>query len=140
MGPRMAEFVAVKDIEPQHPVRQPRRVKALVASMKKRGWVGRPLVVADFGPAGTMLGKRYLALTGTHRLAAVKKMREREIPAEVVDVSRWSYTEVRALDDAVLSEDKAAILEGRGRKKLARWVLEEGWPEYDGPGPARPRR
>jgi len=73
---------------------------------------------------------RYLALTGTHRLAALKKLGEPEAPAVVVDVSRWSYTDARTLDDVVKAEDRARLLERRGKVRLARWVREEGWPGY----------
>lgn len=131
MGLVVTELVPVKQIEPQHEVKDPAKARAIARSIRREGWRGRPLVVADFGRAGTLAGKRYLALTGTHRLAALRQLREKRAPAVVVDVARWSYEDARELDDAVKAEHKAGILERRGKRRLARWVLEEGWPEWD---------
>jgi ParB-like chromosome segregation protein Spo0J len=125
-----ALLIPLGEIEAQHRVTEPARKRALVRSMKAHGWTGRPIVVADFGRTGTLSDRRYLALNGTHRLAALVDLGAREVPAEVVDVSRWSYADARALDDAVKPADKARILWSRGKKRLARWIFEEGWPEF----------
>jgi len=128
----VATLVPVRDVEPQHPVTNRALVKALARSIEERGWSGRPLVVADYGPMGNLVGKRYLALNGTHRLAALKKLGQKKVPAVVVDVSRWPYTDARALDEALEPVDRADLLEAHRKNRLARWVLDEGWAAFDG--------
>jgi len=136
-GPLVGEALPLADVEPQHPVREPARRAALVKSIRLHGWRGRPIVVADFGRGLTAAGFRYLALTGTHRLAALRMLGSSDVPSVVVDVSGWPYADARALDYAEGPEDKAGILGAYGHRELAEWVFDEGWPEYDR---GRPRR
>ncbi|NTX08968.1 ParB N-terminal domain-containing protein [Myxococcus sp. CA040A] len=51
-------------ITPLHEVRDAAKLAALVESMRADGWVGRPLLVVDYGDGDGV------ALTGSHRHAA----------------------------------------------------------------------
>lgn len=59
------EQIDPRDIEPLHAIEDGALYEALVASMWRDGWQGRPLLVAE-----TADGLR--GLTGSHRLAAAK--------------------------------------------------------------------
>ncbi len=54
-------------IEPLHEVRDLNKFNEILTSMKKSGWIGRPLLLAE-GCNGLQ------ALTGSHRLAAAKSL------------------------------------------------------------------
>lgn len=63
-------------ITPRHEVRDVAHRDAIAASMSEDGWIGRPLVVVDSGDG-------YLALTGSHRLAAARLAGLDEVPVLV---------------------------------------------------------
>lgn len=73
-----AEEVSPKSIRPLHEVRDESKLAALVDAMETSGWVGRPLLVVDEG------GGDYVALTGSHRLAAAQAVRMSSVPVVVV--------------------------------------------------------
>ena len=54
-------------IEPLHGVRDKTKLNNIIESMKKDGWIGRPILIA-MGCNGLQ------ALTGSHRLAAAKSL------------------------------------------------------------------
>lgn len=60
------EDIDPRDIEPLHAVVDGALYEAIVASMWRDGWVGRPLLVAETAD-GELRG-----LTGSHRLAAAR--------------------------------------------------------------------
>lgn len=68
-------------VRPIHAPRDPEYVDTIVRSMSENGWLGRPLLVV---PAVSGIYK-YQALTGSHRLAAAKRVMLKTIPTLVVD-------------------------------------------------------
>lgn len=69
-----------KEIEPVNEIDKPDQVKRLTAIMRKEGWIGRPLLIADEGD-------RLQAYTGSHRLAAAVKAGLAEIPVVTIPVN-----------------------------------------------------
>ena len=67
-----------KNIEPPHEVRDKKKLINIINHMKLRGYVGRPILVVN-----TFNG--YFALSGSHRLAASKKLNIDEIPVYEID-------------------------------------------------------
>ena len=71
------DTLSIRDIihmRPLHPVWNKDKVNQLVKSLQNKGWVGRPLIYAQFGddPNNCL---RLLA-TGTHRQAALEKLND----------------------------------------------------------------
>ena len=58
-------------VRPPHPVTRPALAARLEASMRARGWVGRPVLVEQLARAGRD-GARYQGWTGSHRIAAAR--------------------------------------------------------------------
>lgn len=75
------------EIRPVHEPRDPELFRRLLGSMRRQGWLGRPLLVVPRAPAG------FQALTGSHRLAAALEAGLKAIPAIVLpeDVARKVY-------------------------------------------------
>ena len=68
-----------KMIEPPHEVRDHAKLDELVSSMRRDGWIGRPLLAIEIAD--------YLqALTGSHRLAASKLAKVEPEIFEIEDV------------------------------------------------------
>jgi hypothetical protein len=62
-------------IKAPHGVRDKIKFEALGADMKANGWRGEPILLAHFVPwriADREQGYKYIALTGSHRLAAAE--------------------------------------------------------------------
>jgi ParB-like nuclease family protein len=83
-----------KVVQPPHEPREREKYRKLVASMRRGGWRGRPLLVIETSPG------RFQALTGSHRIAAARDAGLASIPvivmppnaAEVVRHSRYFPT------------------------------------------------
>ncbi len=72
-------------IEPVNEIDKPKQVTTQAKIMRKEGWIGRPLLVADEGD-------RIQAFTGSHRLAAAVEAGLDEIPVvhiPVEELARW---------------------------------------------------
>lgn len=83
------------------------RVDSLAEDMKKRGWVGRPLVAVKNAD-----GVSYRTLTGSHRLTAAAQAGLTKIPFVIVNMpqgwkSRWDglYRDGRKISDASKAVD-----------------------------------
>lgn len=74
MTPRLVRLSA---IDPLHAVRDSIKLATLVESMYRRGWVGRPLLVAVYGDG-------YQAWTGSHRIAAARVAGIERVPVKVI--------------------------------------------------------
>jgi ParB-like chromosome segregation protein Spo0J len=90
---------------PLHEVREPEKVLRLMESMRKRGWVGRPLI--GFVGAGGYIN----LLSGVHRLAAASAVLE-TIP--VVILRAETDEEATALEDSDFTDRKEDVLKGLG--------------------------
>lgn len=82
-------------VEPRHPADE-KLVELLTADMRKRGWRGRPILVAEIG---TGCNKYYETVTGVHRSTAamtlgihipVVVIEGRELSEEQWEQVRWS--------------------------------------------------
>ncbi|HEY1659942.1 MAG TPA: ParB N-terminal domain-containing protein [Candidatus Sulfotelmatobacter sp.] len=73
-------------LEPRHKVTDPNLVERLEESMKKCGWVGRPLIIAKFRQGD---GYKYEGITGCHRATAAMNI---GIPIPAVFVSPEDMT------------------------------------------------
>jgi hypothetical protein len=61
-------------IQPPHEVRDSAKLARLVSEMESNGWMGRPvLVIEECDEDGNEIEGCYVALTGSHRLAAAKQ-------------------------------------------------------------------
>lgn len=122
-----AEEISPKSIRPLHEVRDEAKFAALVDAMETSGWVCRPLLVVDEG------GGDYVALTGSHRLAAAQTVRMSTIPVVVVQqCERLTVEPVLGgvdvcLDGVRLSEDeeRLAALEALGNDVAVSLMREE---------------
>lgn len=120
MTPADVECIDPEGIRPVHEARDPRVLTPLLESMKRSGWLGRPLlaVVRDDGSLQ--------ALTGSHRLHAAKEARLATVPTLVVDG-----------DDAALAQESrhfplyppgvAFHLFEHDRSWLGRYILLDDW-------------
>ena len=74
-----------RNITPLHRVKKRRKhhLRELVRRLRESGWQGRPLLVERIGR------NRYQAWTGTHRLAAARRLRMRRVPVVVIDSQKW---------------------------------------------------
>jgi len=69
--------ISPREIRPIHEPRDPQLLEALIRSMRRSGWLGRPLLVIRGDD------NLYHALTGSHRLAAALSAPLRAVPAIV---------------------------------------------------------
>jgi len=93
MNRRRRRSVDPKLIDPLHSIKPSRRaeLRELMQSMAAHGWIGRPLlveqkVVEKDGDHGRY---SYQAWTGTHRLAAARRLHLRRVPIIIISRSRW---------------------------------------------------
>jgi hypothetical protein len=70
-------YDGIKYIEPPHEVRDTKKFYDLVDDMKRKGWLGRPILAVEKGGA-------IYALTGSHRIAAAQEV---GIDPEVYSIS-----------------------------------------------------
>ena len=68
--------------EPMKDITHPEKVEKLATSMGEKGWDGRPLLVEKL-PNGDVQ-----SWTGTHRLAAARKVDMKKVPVVVLDTSQ----------------------------------------------------
>ena len=119
---KKSELAEVKRITPPHEVRDTEKLDALVASMKKNGWQGRPILAFD-------VGNGLEALTGTHRLAAAKQAGIEDVPVLKIsdDIGNYADEYGRSIRDISDEEDVLEYLKNFGDKdafKLMR--MEQG--------------
>jgi len=69
--------ISPREIRPIHEPRDPQLLGALIRSMRRSGWLGRPLLVIRGDD------NLYHALTGSHRLAAALSASLRAVPTIV---------------------------------------------------------
>jgi len=77
--------VAPHSITPLHEIHESRRdhLRELMRRMRRDGWQGRPILVELISRT------RYQAWTGTHRLAAARRLPLRHVPVVLIDQRRW---------------------------------------------------
>lgn len=98
---QITEITSVVSVVPDapHEVTEPDHRDRLAASLVKRGWVGAPLVVVS------MVDGSLVALTGSHRIAAVVMLRERGVEVGIPVVTLPELCAAFDVDlDLVLTE------------------------------------
>ena len=91
------QWVPVQWIEPPHSVRYPHHLERLVRGMRRarapslggRMWTGRPLLVEKIKPGWRHPGVRYVAWTGSHRIAAAFAAGQWLVP--IVEIDRRKF-------------------------------------------------
>lgn len=95
--------LALEKVQPPHEVdAHSSHLQEILASLQEHGWTGRPLLVEEL-PDGN-----YRAWTGSHRIAAAKKLRLSTVPCLLINTAK---------------------MEKAGRKRC---TLGEGAPWYGG--------
>lgn len=109
-------------VEPVHAVGNTKHFRSVLASMKRDGWQGRPLLVESVGAAG------WLAWTGSHRTAAAQAL---GIPIPVVVLDKRAYVRVHGrpvrsyLSETVDDVDRLGRLLECGDDRAARLMARE---------------
>ncbi len=120
----------IGSIIPLHEPRDAAKLAALTESMVEHGWTGRPILAIDNGNG-------YIALTGSHRIAAARAAGLDEIPVYAIDGTChilatnggcticgkvcWIAAAVEARDD----DDREAAIEMSGDKDAIALMTEE---------------
>ena len=114
-----------RNITPLLRVKKSRKhhLRELVRRLRESGWQGRPLLVERTGR------NRYQAWTGTHRLAAARRLRMRRVPVVVIDgqkwLRRWGPPEDLIVDEVDDDFDKYVALLQAGDTLAARVMHQE---------------
>jgi hypothetical protein len=108
---KKSDLIQAKRITPPHEVRDTEKLDSLVASMKKNGWQGRPILAFD-------VGNGLEALTGTHRLAAAKQAGIEDVPVLKIsdDIGNYADEYGRSIKDISDEEDVLEYLKNFGDK------------------------
>jgi hypothetical protein len=108
---KKSDLIQAKRITPPHEVRDNKKLDSLVASMKKNGWQGRPILAFD-------VGNGLEALTGTHRLAAAKQAGIEDVPVLKIsdDIGNYADEYGRSIKDISDEEDVLEYLKNFGDK------------------------
>ncbi len=113
-----------RNITPLHRIKKSRlhHLRELLRRLRKDGWQGRPILVELIGR------NRYQAWTGTHRLAAARRLHMR-VPVVLIDkrkwVRRWGPPEDLIIDEVDDDFDKYFALLKAGDKLAARIMHQE---------------
>ena len=91
------KWVPVQSVEPPHSVRYPHHLERIVRSMRRarspsKGgcmWTGRPLLVERVRPGWRHPGIRYVAWTGSHRIAAAFAAGQWLVPVIEINKRFW---------------------------------------------------
>lgn len=71
--------IKASEISPLHEVEDQEHLSALIASLYRKGWIGRPILA-------TALDGEIIALTGSHRIAAARH-NDMEVPVYLVTLT-----------------------------------------------------
>lgn len=117
---KKSDMTEVKRITPLHEVRDTEKLDSLVASMKKNGWQGRPILAYDIGDG-------LEALTGSHRIAAAKKAGIEDIPVLKIsdDIANYIDDYGRSIKDISDEDDVVEFLKGFGDKNASQLMRFE---------------
>lgn len=109
---------------PLHRIKRPRDLRELMRRLEIQGWVGRPLLVELVDRS------HYQAWTGTHRLAAARRLGLRTVPVVTINLAKWVKAhgpiKTLAVDMATNDELRYSGLMAAGDKIAAR-IMQEEW-------------
>lgn len=110
------KMVQTSSVCPPHEVRDTDKLSALVAAMTADGWSGRALLVVA-------RGDRYVAWTGSHRLAAARAAGVTNVPVVVVseDLEAQIADELPRIVDAY-----GALTDGDALREIAEIARSAG--------------
>jgi hypothetical protein len=106
-------------IDPVHEPNRPQLTPEISGSMRKFGWLGRPLLVVRDG-------NRLQALTGSHRLASARAVGLRTIPVLEVPEPQASLIRGSCYYPKVSHEIVKCLFE-HNESWLGRFILMDGW-------------
>jgi ParB-like nuclease domain len=110
------------EIEPLHGVRNKSLLLSLTTDMNQRGWKGRPLLVIERSRPET----RYLAWTGSHRIAAAREAELASVSCYVIHEDKLSLFDVDAKFGHCDDTDRLRILRKVGDEVAIGLMLKEG--------------
>jgi hypothetical protein len=99
--------IRLDDIIPPHEVRDDEKLEAIRASMEDDGWKGRPLLVVPHPAAD----RTFLALTGSHRLAAAALAGREDVPCYVGKLGDAMYVHSTPQGDWLYSRKREDRIE-----------------------------
>ncbi|RKI18652.1 hypothetical protein D7Y15_08110 [Corallococcus sp. AB030] len=99
--------IPLTDIVPPHEVRDKAKLEAIRASMEAHDWKGRPLVVVPYPSAD----RTFLALTGSHRLAAADAAGLEVAPCYVATLGDAMYVHTTPQGDWLYSVKRGDRIE-----------------------------
>ena len=114
-------WISPERIKPLHQVRNKRLLAELSADMEENGWQGRPLLVIE----RESKEPRYVAWTGSHRIAAAIEAGLDEVPCYVLDENLLPE-EVDAEWGHVQDYERLAILRKTGDEAAIHLMWQEG--------------
>jgi hypothetical protein len=116
----MSEIISlsVEEITPLHKARSRRHLGELESDMRQNGWNGRPLLVIE-------RENDYLAWTGSHRIAAAKKVGLTLIPCYVLSESKLAALGFDAERGHVEDRERLAILRKVGDETALKIMWQE---------------
>ncbi len=117
--PNPCQHISPFEIEPLHEVRNQSAVAEIVQEMSENGWRGRPLlVIRSTG--------RFVAWTGSHRIAAARDAGLATVPCYVLDESRLAAYDVDARWGHVDDTDRLRIIQKVGDPEALHLMWQEG--------------
>lgn len=108
-------------IAPLHGVRQRKLLSQLVASMRRAGWRGRPLLVIEHGDD-------YIAWTGSHRIAAAREAKLDRVPCYVMAENALKRVGADAEWGHVEDQERLSIVVKTGDEAAINLMWQEGRP------------
>ena len=115
------EMLPAKNIRPLNRVEDKKKFEALVKGMARDGWTGRPVLVWKNG-------KKNQALTGSHRIAAARKVGI-DVPVVFVsnDAAKWEDPNgmFTTFQDAIDDQRQSSFLDKAGDAKAANLMAQE---------------
>jgi len=112
-------------IYPPHDVDRPKQYEQIKRSMERHGWRGRAVLAVTYGDG-------YMALTGSHRIAAAREAGLATIPALVLDV-QLTDRETKRMNETGEMPAKYVNLEASGWLDFSKpsWGIpsDEGMPD-----------
>lgn len=107
------------EIEPLHEPRNKRHLRELVSSMRKDGWVGRPLLCIECADG-------IVAWTGSHRIEAARVACLSAIPCYVMPESCIATDDVDARTGHVMDYERLKAVVHTGDEDAIRIMWQEG--------------
>ena len=113
------EMIAPEEITPLHEVRSDRLLASLSKDMEENGWQGRPLLVIE-------READYLAWTGSHRIAAARRVGLATIPCYVLSEDALMGLGVEADRGHVEDWERLEIITKTGDETAIHIMWQEG--------------